>query len=321
MEIKRLDAKAACDLLLSVERPLVVTHLRPDGDTLGSATALVRILRALGRPAVFTTPDPIAERLEFIYRKDELATDTEGYTPIAIDVASPSQLGGLKDTLGEVALMIDHHAVGQPFAPYYTVPEASSAAEALMDILDELCARGLIGLNADIAAPIYTAMSSDTGGFCFSNATAKTHRRAAELIDTGIDAADINHRRFYTKSRERLLADGYIASKIKTEADGRVAYATVTEEEMRSLGLSAEKFECAIDVIRSLAGAEIAIFIRQVGEGEYKASMRSVGMNVAEIAAHFGGGGHIRASGCTIKDEDIDRACTSLISEVLKLYK
>ena len=137
----------------------------------------------------------------------------------------------------------------------------------------------------------------------------------------GIDAADINHRLFNTKTRERLRADGFIAKNLSTTADGRVAFAILTLEDLKELGLGAEDFECAIDIVRSLKGAEIAVFIRQLDEGQYKASLRSTGKNVAEIAAIFGGGGHIRAAGCTVAAHSADAAKDAIIPLCEDLFK
>ena len=312
-EPRKLTARECVNALLAIEKPLVVSHQRPDGDAVGSSVALVRLLRALGRDAHFICQDPIPKRLAFLV-KDEWGDSTEGLTPVAIDVASESQLGALKERISPVALVIDHHAVNTPFADHYTIPEASSAAEALMDVIEVLEEDGLASLSADIALPLYAAISSDTGCFCYSNATARTHMRTARLLELGIDASDVNHRLFNTKSPKRLLADGFIAGNLMTAGDGRIAYAMLSLEKAKELSLTQEDFECAIDVIRSLEGAEVAVFIRELSCGEYKASLRSTGKNVAEIAAKFGGGGHIRAAGCTVKAESIDSARDAIIT-------
>lgn len=319
-EPKKLTARECAKAILAIEKPLVVSHQRPDGDAVGSAVALVRTLRALGRDARFICSDPVPKRLSFLV-KDEWADNTNGFTPIAIDVASESQLGPLKEKIAPVALVIDHHASNTPFADHYTAPEASSAAEALMDVIEILESDGLMSLSLDIATPLYGAISSDTGCFCYSNASSKTHIRAARLLSLGVNAADVNHRLFNTKTKSRLRADGYIAENLMTASDGRIAYATLTYDRMAELSLTSEDFECAIDVIRSLEGAEVAMFLRQIGEGEYKASLRSVGKNVADIAARFGGGGHIRAAGCSVKADSIEEALRTIIVPCEELFK
>ena len=314
-----ISAKEAAELLLSLERPTVLMHVRPDGDTVGSAAALALIFKALGKNATLASSDPIPERLRFLTEGLEIASSTEGRELVSIDVPSRAQLGALCDE--KILLMIDHHAKGTPFANHYIAPNASSAAEALFDVADELIHLGRLEMNAEIAYRIYAAMSSDTGGFIYSNASAKTYRRAAELIELGIDYADINHRLFNSKTQDKIRAEGYVAGKLKTAFDGEVAYATLSRSEREALGIPAEYFDSAIDVVRQLYGARVALFVRELNEGGYRASLRSTGPDVASVAALFGGGGHIRAAGCSPTGDSIEAATDAVIAEIGKILK
>ena len=320
-EFKKLSKREAAERLLGYKNPIVIMHARPDGDTVGSASALIKILRLLGKEAEYASADPISQRLEFLLLGEKRAESLEGRELIAIDVASPAQLGTLAEYKDNISLTIDHHRVNSPFSDNLTLPDASSAGEALFSVLSELIDMGKCRLTKEIAYPMYSAISSDTGGFIYSSATPDTYRLAARLIETGIDFADINHRLFNSKSKEQLSAEGFIASKLKTEADGKIAYATLSKEDRLSLGLSGEHFETAIDVVRSVLGAEIAIFVRENDDGSVKASMRSTGTNVAEIAALFGGGGHIRAAGCTLPVTSADEGAEIIIEKIKKRYK
>ena len=319
-DFKRLSPTEAALRISEIQNPIVFIHQRPDGDAVGSGAALCEIFRQLGREAQILSADPIPERLKFIldFTGVGVAHDAKGKTPVSVDVASPSQLGSLWDTAQTPSLMIDHHKIGEPFADGYTVPEASSAAEALYDILVELIDMKMARLTPRLAYALFAAVSSDTGCFAYSNASPKAHRCAAALIDTGIDAADINHRLFSSKSKEQIRAEGFIASKISTDGEGRVAFASLSADELSSLGLKSEHFETAIEVIRSLKGAEIAVFLRETERGKYKASLRSTGIDVAAVAAKFGGGGHIRAAGCSLTAESIDEAMALILSELKK---
>ncbi len=312
---RSLTADQCADILLGIDRALVICHVRPDGDTVGSAKALAELFRAMGKEARITCADQIPDRLRFILDEGDLHEGSyDGYVPISIDVPSPAQLGSLAEELCPV-VAIDHHASSTPFADNYTVADTSSAAEALMDIIEILESRGAVSLNKRIAAALYTAISSDSGCFCYSSVSPRTHLRAARLIGMGIDFSDINRRLFHTKCREQIAAESFVGSRIRTEADGRIAYALITEADRLSLGVGKEHFECAIDVVRSLAGAEIAITVKEAPDGAFKASLRSVGANVAQIAAAFGGGGHIRAAGCTVRASSIDDAAELLLSK------
>ena len=318
---KDLSPKETATRLLEIENPIIYVHKRPDADAVGSGCALCEIFRQLGKSASLLSEDPIPERLRFI--TDELdvsfSRDTEGKTPIAIDVASPSQLGDLYGSTPNPILMIDHHRVGERFADGYVDPDASSAAEALLDIVSVLENMGKISLTKRLAYALFAAISSDTGCFAYSNATAKAHRCAARLIETGIDFSDINHKLFTSKSKNQIRAEGYIASKIESDGTGRVAFATLSLGEIKQLGLNQESFETAIDVVRSLYGCEIAFVIKETESGKFKASLRSTGADVASVAAKFGGGGHIRAAGCTPIAENIEKAKDLVLLEILKM--
>lgn len=317
-EYKRLTAREAAEKLLTYKNPVVLMHVRPDGDTVGSASALIKILRRLGIEAEYASADTVSRRLSFLLEGEKQAESLDGRELIAIDVASPAQLGSLANYKDNVSLTIDHHKVNTPFSDNYTVPDASSAGEVLFSVLCELIDMGKCSLDSELAYPIYTSVSSDTGGFIFSSVTPDTHRLAARLIETGIDFADINHRLFNSKSKEQLKAEGFIASRLMTEADGRIAYATVSIEERCSLGLSPSDFETAIDVVRSLLLSEVAVLVRENDDGSVKASIRSTGANVAEIAAEFGGGGHVRAAGCTLPAKSAEEGARMIIEKIKK---
>ena len=315
----KLTAKEAAEILLNLKSPTVLMHVRPDGDAVGSATALALVLKSLGKDASIMCQDPIPERLAFLCEGISVTDSAEGRELVAIDVASKTQLGTLASL--PVKLMIDHHAKGAPFTDNYIIPHASSAAEVLLDIIDELSSLGKITTSPEIAARLYTAMSSDTGGFIYSNATPETYRKAAKLMETGIDYADINHRLFNSKTKDKIRAEGYIATKLETALDGEVAYATLSNKERAELGISSENFDTAIDVIRALYGARVALFLRELDDGTYRASLRSTGPDVASVAEFFGGGGHIRAAGCSPTGESIDEAKDAIISKLAEALK
>lgn len=317
-KFKNLTPREAAEILLTLKNPIVIMHARPDGDTAGSASALIKILRKLGINAEYASSDKLSDRLAFLLDGEKQAESLDGRELIAIDVASPAQLGSLAEYKDKISLTIDHHRVNTPFSDNLTIADASSAGEALFSVLEELIKMGKCTLDSTVAYPLYAAISSDTGGFVFSSASASTYRLAAKLIETGIDFADINHKLFHSKSREQLKAEGFISSKIETELDGKLAYATLSKSQREGLGLKNEHFETAIDIIRSLCFAEIALFVRENDDGSIKASLRSTGFNVASIAESFGGGGHIRAAGCTINAASADEGAKLIIDAIKK---
>ncbi len=319
-EYKRLTKEECADRLLSLDEPLIICHARPDGDTVATAKALSLILAMLGKRARIACADRLPDRLAFILGGEDFTKDLESGDAVTVDVASPSQMGALYGVRPDVRLAIDHHAVSTPFADNYTAEGASSAAEALMDVLDVLTERGLITPTKELAEALYTAISSDTGCFAFANATARTHTRAAALLSYGIDSAGINHKLFHTKSRGQISAEGFVGSSLCTAYGERVAYATVTDADIEKLSLSREDFETAVDVVRSLRGCEVAFVVKEVGESTYKISLRSTGPNVAAIAARFGGGGHILAAGCSVTAECAEDAARIILEELKAIY-
>ena len=316
-DFKRLTAEECADLLLSVKEPCILMHTKPDGDAVGSAMALFTIYKMLGRRAKLLCCDPIADRLRFILRGEELSEYENGMSVVSIDVASKAQMGTLSDKIEAPVIMIDHHATGTPFAPYYTVADAASASEALLDVIDVLIKRGLITMTRELAYPLYAAICSDTGCFAFSNTRSLTHIRVAALIDTGIDFADINRRLFGQKSLLQTKAEALTADRIALAEGGKIAYATIPRRIREEKGIPFEHFETAIDVARAIEGVEIAFVVKESDRGDIKASIRSLGANVADVASKFGGGGHIRAAGCTLAVKNAEEGA-ELILEALK---
>lgn len=316
-EFKRLSKEECADRLLSLCDPLIICHVRPDGDTVATAKALSVVFKLLGKSPRIACADRLPKRLAFILRGEDFTSETSGGDAVTVDVASPSQMGALYEARPDVSLAIDHHAVNTPFADNYTDPEVSSAAEALAAVVDVLIERGLIAMTPELAEALYTAISSDTGCFCYSNAKAGTHMLAARLIAAGIDTASVNHRLFHTKGEGQIRAEGFVGANLRTALDGRVAYATVTESDILSLGVEREDLETAIDVVRSLEGSVIAFTVKETAKSSYKISLRSTAHDVSAIAKSFGGGGHILAAGCTVS-ADTPEGAAELILEKIK---
>lgn len=317
--IKALSVSECAEHILAAKNPTVVMHVRPDGDTVGTGAALIEIFEALGKKASYACADPIPERLAFLLEGKEIARVITDEI-FCVDVASVGQLGSLADTLPVPTLVIDHHETNSPFAPHLTLPDASSAGEVLYSVYSELLSLGALSPSVRIAEKIYAAISSDTGCFCFANAGAKTHKIAADLISLGVDSAKINHLLHHSKSHAQILAEGYAAVRMNLSEDGKIASLTLGTDEVAALGLGISDFDSVVDVLRSLRGVEIAAVIKEIDAGVYKASLRSTGVRVCEVAASFGGGGHALAAGCTIPASSIEEAEDELLSRLSTLF-
>ena len=318
------------DIAEALSRPadtLILMHRNPDGDAVGSAFALRAVLEILGSRAWCLCDAEIPERLRFLSRGAQESVlpasvpfDAASARVIAVDVASPAQLGGLRKAFeGRTDLMIDHHATGTPFASLcYVDGKAAATGEILLDVVLDLESDGKLWLSPPIAEPLYAAISSDTGCFRYSNVTIRTHLLAAELVASEIDCAKINHLLFDSKSMSQLRAEAMGVQKLRVFYGGRVAVIAVSFEERQAAGLAESDMETLIDVARSLAGAEVAMTVRQPTDApQFRVSTRSSGaFNVAKFCAGFGGGGHEKAAGCTVFAPNIDSAVELLIDSL-----
>lgn len=303
-------------ILENSRKPLVLGHAHPDGDCVGSAAALCEILEAFGKKPGILFPDKVPMRLAFLLggrqALDALPENLDTYDIFCVDVASPSQLGDLKDALeGKVALRIDHHDIGTPYAKTeYVIPRAAATGEIIFDLYEHAMASGR--LKHPLPRALYAAfgaISSDTGCFKYANVTGGTHLRAAKLIDAGVNAAEINRLLFETKDLPQLRAEGIAQRKLQLFADGRISCIAIDRSDYTD-GISIGDFDTAIDIARSVRGAVCAAVIKEshTKENTYRASLRSFGPNVAVVAERFGGGGHVRAAGCTLTCASIDEA-------------
>ncbi len=318
MSFSRLSCAEAAARLRGHTDTLILFHRHPDGDAVGSGFGLRSVMEALGCRVLCACEDEIPARLRFLVGDTQESTLAENlpcdFVPeqiLTVDTASPSQMGTLYAVYGErVDLMLDHHGKGEMYADGWISPDSSSAGEMIFLLAGELVRTGRLS-EMPAAAPrlLYAAISSDTGCFRFSNASPSAHRAAAELLEAGFDAADINHRLFAVKSPELLRAERVGYDRLRLFFGGRVATVDMPVAVKRAEGLSDEHLETLVEIPRSLAGVEVAVAIRQPTDApSFRVSMRaSVGdVDVSEVAARFGGGGHRRAAGCTVEAEDME---------------
>ena len=296
------------------DRYLILTHKRPDGDTIGCAAALCRGLRGLGK-AAHICPGTGETHLFTPYLEGLLAP--EGYAPetvVSVDIAAR----GLFTTSGQpwlergIDLAIDHHP-SQEFFARQTCLDASRAAcgEIIYDILKEL---GQV--NEETAVPLYVAVSTDTGCFQYGNTTADTHRVAAALMAAGIDAFPLNKRHFRTKTWARLQVERLIVERMHRYEDGKIAVAPVSLSLMDEAGATEEDMEDIAAFLGQIEGVETSVTIRELEEGACKLSVRtSGGLNATRVCALLGGGGHAAAAGCNV-DGTLEEAEAAILDAI-----
>lgn len=277
---------------------VVFTHANPDGDTIGSAAALVRILRAMGKNAVAVCADKIPQKLSFLDKDGIFANELPENigTAVSVDVASKAVLGGLGDICdGEgFELSIDHHKVNTlPCKRLLVKPEYIANGEIIYELALFMGAR----LDFDIAEALYTAICSDSGGFRYSNTRPETYEYAAEFLRAGIDFADINRRLFEQKSETQIKLEREAYNALTVHYGGKLAVVAIDEETALKCGASDTDFDSVNQIPRQLCGVEVSAVIRPK-KGETKVSLRSnVYYDVSAFAKRFGGGGHVHAAG------------------------
>ena len=294
---------------------LLVTHIRPDGDTLGSAAALCHILRRMGKTAyLYKNPQITATFAPFV----EPYFAPDGFTydhVVSVDLAAENLFPeGFKP--GKIELCIDHHPTNTNYAERLLCkPEKASCGEIILE-LGKLALGQIDKTEADL---LYMAVSTDCGCFVYANTNADTHRAAAELIEAGADYKGLNKLLFRTFSYSRLVLEGMIYSGMRRYGENDcVTVATVTLDMMKQSGATEDDCDDLASLAGRVAGSRVSVTIRELRPGACKISMRSnEDFDSSAVCALHGGGGHRMASGCTIK-EDPEKARDIIVHDILE---
>lgn len=300
---------SAVDLLRGSRRVALLCHLHPDGDALGSMLALGIGLRRLGKEVAGCWSDGVD--LPPTYRMlpgREILVPPAKFPPapallVTLDTSSPARLGELAQVLGAAGrvLVIDHHAVGNGFGTDHLIDDTAAATAV---VVEELLRRLGVSLDAEIATCLYTGLTTDTGSFKYASTTPAVHELAARLLATGI-RHDVLARQIWDTnpfSYLRLLGSALNRAAIDPAAAGGLGlvWTWTSRDELDAYGLTMPEIEGFIDVLRTADGAEVAVVCKGDSDATVKVSMRSKGrIDVSEICAQLGGGGHRFAAGFT----------------------
>ena len=293
--MKNLTIRETADFLLQHDNYTILTHRRPDGDTVGCAIALCRGLRKLGKTAhIYENPQFTPRYLPDL----QGLTDAEiSGTVISVDMASEGLYpNGFS---GEVEMLIDHHGSNSGFAAVGLVmAHRAACGEILLEVLEEMGAE----IDADMANALYIAISTDTGCFRYSNTTANTLRAAAKLMEYGADTVSLNRMLFEVKSRARFLLEAYLTEGMQLYADGKIGICRLPLAEMQRMGVTEDDADSIAGFARNLEGVRIGALIRDLPDGKSKISLRTDDRlySASEICAVLGGGGHAAAAGASI---------------------
>jgi phosphoesterase RecJ-like protein len=300
----------------------VTAHRNPEADAMGSSLALAHLLRQVGKRASVVSVDPLPRNLQFLPHEGLLRQQpalTEWPEMLfVLDCGDLERTGLVKGNPppGSAIVNIDHHVTNRQFGAINWVdPDAAATAELIFDLVEALGAK----LTTEIGLCLYTAIASETGFFAYSNTRPSTFRRAAELLERGVDPWAVAQRlRENTPERLKLLSE--LLGGMERSADGQIAWMTVTSELFQKTGTSAEDTEEFIGYPRSLRGVEVAVLFRQESGLTWKISLRSKNRaDVARVAERFGGGGHHRAAGCTVNGslDEVKQRVLAAVEEAL----
>ena len=305
----KITFEQAVQELQEAENAVILTHRKPDGDTLGSAAALCRGLRAMGKKAWVLKNPEVTPRYRWLLEGLEKDYAEGGDFIISTDVADKALLPDNAGGLG-ISLAFDHHPSFKDFAEKgFCDPGSASCGEIIFRFIKAL----RLEFDKDMASAVYTAAATDTGCFNFDNTTAFCHETAAECIRAGADYKRINYNCFRLKTKARVALEGYIYSHMSLTCGGRAACAVLTRDFIESIGADDDDTDNLSSLMGQIDGIEVGSLLTQTKDRmAFKVSMRSRNVNVSEICALFGGGGHVSAAGCTIEGaaakERIERA-------------
>lgn len=303
------------------DRFLLSGHIRPDGDSVGSCFSLAYALQDMGKEAIVCLDGDAGRYLELIDQVPLLPDDIHmneagrcfktgtGFAFIMLDCSEPERTGRAQDAIlyTQASMTVDHHITSKESADFnYAEPESSSASEILYHLLN-LCE---IPISQRMAQALFMGMAFDTGGLRHSCTSEETLLMAADLKKRGADTTFLMNRLFHTKklSEMKALSCAIHSSRLykgknQQDEENNILIAYLSLEEMRKSGFGPSDADGVVGYLNEIADAETAIFLREITPGIIRANMRSKStVDVARVAALFGGGGHVRAAGCTFQD-------------------
>ncbi|SNR88893.1 phosphoesterase RecJ domain-containing protein [Anaerovirgula multivorans] len=283
----------------------LISHISPDGDSLGSLLALGMGLKKLCNNVKIYINDELPEKYNFLPGVQDIQLYNEKNKMIfdfcfVLDCGDQQRLGYSEEILSRSnkVINIDHHISNNGFGDINIIDlEASSTCEIVLDLLKDKD----IPLDTNIATCLYTGIATDTGNFIYDNTTKKTHKAAAELMEHHIDLNNITYNLYQNKSLDAIKFLGYILNRLELSCDGKLAIMMVYEDDLRKYKLASNDVDGVINYARDIQGVEIAILLKETSNGSVRVGFRSKNnVDVSELAGKFGGGGHKKASGATM---------------------
>lgn len=319
--------------LRSTRHPLILTHIYPDGDALGSSVAMHRCLSVLGASPRMILTHAVPEKLQFIDHDGvaevldgepdatQRAAVEEADLIVVLDTSALDRLGHMRESAeqsGTPMVCIDHHLEGDLgcFQEIWCEPGSPSTGNLVLEVIRALGQE--VPVNS--AESLFVAIATDTGWFRYSNSGSVAYETAAQLVELGVDPEPIFQQIFQSFSIERTLALGDLLANIECRCDGRILFSLLSEEMRQRRGVNMEDLDGFVDTLGQVRDTEIVFLVVELGPGRYKVSLRSRGeMSVHVIAARFGGGGHAKAAGCRLEgtEEEVISNLLDVCQEML----
>lgn len=313
-----ITTREAAELLQRQDNILILTHCRPDGDTIGCAAGLCRTLRQLGKQA-YLLRNPDITSVNSVYAEGLWAKD--GWTPdfiVSVDISSKVLFfPGAEAYFDRIDLAVDHHPSFEGFGRNQCVyPEYAACGE----IIYEIC-RELGGITPEAALPLYAAVATDTGCFVYANTTSNTHRVAAALIETGIDYFAVNKRHFRTKTKKRIAIEAELMGKVEFFQEDRGVFLCIPLEMRERLGADENDLEDISSLAGIIEGVDCGALLREIEPDEWRLSLRTGDngrVNATRACMLLGGGGHAMAAGAVLHGnlEEVKRQVLDAIDRV-----
>ena len=288
------------------QRFAVLSHVRPDGDALGSQLAMALSLEQSGKDVTVWNEDGLLKNYSFLPGGEKLmkppSMPEEFDVAIALDTATQKRLGTAGDAVKSAKLWIniDHHPSNPGYGDLVCV---DPTAPATGQILFELLKREQLPIDCAIAENLYVAISTDTGSFQYSNTTARTFEIASELVRVGVDVGRVSQQLYQSYPRRRIELLGALLGTMRFDAGGKVASFSLSLQAAAELGAQPEDNEGLIDHLRAIEGVIVAAFFEELPDGKVRVSLRSKSeaTDVCTICQKFGGGGHTLAAGARVR--------------------
>jgi phosphoesterase RecJ-like protein len=317
------DVLSWLPLFASVKSWLVVPHMNPDADTLGSSLALASLIERLGGRSAVVCADPVSKKLAFLPGASQVLVNTlpadwpQDSGVVTLDAAECDRLGCLVPVLKPYApfVNVDHHVSNTRFGSHNWVDTASAATGEVVYLLYDF-----FGLkpDKDAATNLYAAIVTDTGFFRYASTTERTLAIASELLKLGINFRGVIEGIYEQVKPSSLRLLGLALANLKMAADGQVAWVSLSRAMFEAAGALEEEAEPIVDQLRELAGVSIFYTLRQSADHSVRVSLRSKGpYDVNSVAQRFGGGGHLQAAGCLLQDT-LENAEARLLETVLE---